>query len=79
MMNITKREKDVLLFINSYIEDFNYSPCIRDISDGLYLNSTFSVQRHLEHLKQKGFLASGKVPRSFYITAEGYNIINDNK
>lgn len=68
---VTKREADVLQFINDYIEDFHYAPAIRDISDGLYLNSHYSVQRHIIRLVDKGYLNSGCVARSLYITAKG--------
>lgn len=76
---ITKREADVLHFIYNFIADFHYSPSVREISDGLYLNSHYSVQRHLQQLVNKGYLGSGCVARSFYITTKGYNYILKNK
>lgn len=65
---VTKREADVLRFIQEYTEDFHFSPSIRDISDGLFLNSHYSVQKHINNLIRKGYLCSGSVARSLYLT-----------
>lgn len=73
---VTKREADVLRFISEYIEDFHYAPSIREISDGLYLNSHYSVQRHIIRLIDKGYLCSGGVTRSLYLTPKGKHYIN---
>ena len=72
---LTKREADVLRYIHEYIEDFHYAPAVRDIADGLYLNSHYSVQRHLNSLIDKGYLCSGCVARSLYLTQKGKNYI----
>lgn len=55
-MNLTKRENDILIFIRDFIDDFGFPPTYREIADGLYLSSVYSVQRHVVHLIDKGYL-----------------------
>ena len=51
---LTEREKDVVKFIKEYKEDYGYSPTFREIADGLYLSSVYSIQCHVSHLIEKG-------------------------
>ena len=69
-MNLTKRESDVVIFIKEFIEDFGYPPTYRDIADGLFLSSIYSVQRHVMNLVAKGYLEIvPKAHRSFKIVS----------
>lgn len=54
--NVTKREKDILNFINCYISIHGYAPTVREIAAGIGLYSHYTVQRHLEHLREKGYI-----------------------
>lgn len=56
MKELTQREKDILEYIEIFYEDFGYAPSYRDIADGLYLSSTYSIQCHVQHLIDKGYL-----------------------
>ena len=56
MASLTKRQKEVLDFIRSFITDREYSPSLEEIADGLGLSSVATVHKHLTHLKRKGFI-----------------------
>lgn len=51
---LTKREQDVLSFIKAFMVQNGYTPTIRDIADGVHLQSTSSAHRHFELLVAKG-------------------------
>lgn len=54
--NLTKKQELVLNYIKEYIAIHNYPPAIRDICEGLNLNSPATVHAHIENLKKKGYL-----------------------
>lgn len=54
--NLTKKQELVLNYIKEYIAIHNYPPAIRDICEGLNLNSPATVHTHIENLKKKGYL-----------------------
>lgn len=54
--NLTKRQREILDFINDFIEDNGYAPSIREIGDKFGLSSPATVHAHIENLKGKGFL-----------------------
>ena len=54
--NLTKKQELVLNYIKQYIAIHNYPPAIRDICEGLNLNSPATVHTHIENLKKKGCL-----------------------
>jgi repressor LexA len=55
---LTKRQKEVLDFIQQFILTRGYPPTIREIAEGLNLglNNIYSIQRHLKVLEEKGFI-----------------------
>ena len=53
---LTKKQELVLNYIKQYIAIHNYPPAIRDICEGLNLNSPATVHTHIENLKKKGYL-----------------------
>lgn len=57
-MILTKRQKEVLDFIQQFILTRGYPPTIREIAEGLNLgiNNIYSIQRHLKVLEEKGFI-----------------------
>lgn len=56
MSSITKKQKEVLDFINSYLLENGISPTIEEIKKGLKLNAVSTVHEHLSTLKEKGYL-----------------------
>ena len=56
MPAVTKRQREVLDFIQSFESDRNYSPSFQEIADGLGLSSLATVHKHVHNLKRKGLI-----------------------
>lgn len=55
-MELTKKQKQILDFINDFQEKNGYPPTVRDICIGVGLRSTATVFTHLKNLEEKGVL-----------------------
>jgi repressor LexA len=55
-MAITRRQKQVLDFIQNFIERCGYSPSFEEIARGLDLTSLATVHKHILNLERKGLL-----------------------
>ena len=53
---LTKRQREILDFIRTYLEKNGYPPSVRDIGEAVGLNSTSSVHAQLSNLEEKGYL-----------------------
>ena len=53
---ITQRQRQILNFIDDYIQKKGYSPTVREIGDGVDLYSSSSVHRHLGVLLDRGYI-----------------------
>jgi repressor LexA len=53
---LTPKQKQVLEWIESYLEKQGTMPSRREIADGLGLSSPATIQQHIEALEKKGFL-----------------------
>jgi repressor LexA len=58
MKGLTKRQRELIDFIQNYISINRYSPSYREISHHFGFSSLGSVHKHLVTLKKKGFLLS---------------------
>jgi repressor LexA len=56
MENLTKRQKEILDYVNDFIEDHGYAPSYREIGKHFGLSSTATVCEHVQTLEQKGYL-----------------------
>jgi len=54
--NLTKRQRQILDFVNDFTREHGYSPTVREIGEEFNLSSPATVQAHLDNLKDKGFL-----------------------
>jgi repressor LexA len=54
--NLTKRQRQILDFINDFTHKNGYAPTVREIGEEFNLSSPATVQAHLDNLKEKGFL-----------------------
>ncbi|MDD4333014.1 MAG: transcriptional repressor LexA [Patescibacteria group bacterium] len=54
--NLTKRQRQILDFINDFTRKHGYAPTVREIGEHFDLSSPATVQSHLDNLKAKGFL-----------------------
>lgn len=57
--NLTKRQREILDFINEFIEQNGYAPSLREIGGNFRLSSPATIHAHVENLKSKGFLKTG--------------------
>lgn len=53
---LTKRQKEILDYINSYTHKHMYAPSLDDIKTHFDLSSVATVHQHIETLKRKGYL-----------------------
>ena len=56
MSTLIPRQRDVLDFIERFVEKKRYSPSFLEIANGLKLKSLATVHKHLTSLQNKGFL-----------------------
>ena len=55
-MAVTRRQKEVLDFLESFVTRNGYSPSFEEIGDGLGLSSLATVHKHVSNLEKKGLL-----------------------
>lgn len=55
-MAITRRQKEVLDFLQNFVERCGYSPSFEEIAHGLDLTSLATVHKHISNLERKGLL-----------------------
>jgi repressor LexA len=55
-MAVTRRQKEVLDFISSFVQRNGYSPSFEEIARGLGLKSLATVHKHITNLQNKGLL-----------------------
>jgi repressor LexA len=60
MTYLTERQRDVLSFISTRIEQDGVAPTLQEIADAFGFRSTASAQKHVAHLERKGFLLRQK-------------------
>ncbi|MBR2695292.1 hypothetical protein IKE86_00015 [Candidatus Saccharibacteria bacterium] len=53
---LTKKQKQIIEFISTFLKDNNYSPSYREIMTGLGLSSVSAVAEHIDNLVAKGAL-----------------------
>lgn len=71
MINLSKRQSEILNFIKSFIKDYDYSPSYREIGEALGISSPATIHQHIQTLKAKGFLDFNKnTPRSMVLTSK---------
>jgi repressor LexA len=58
-MALTRRQKQVLDFLVSFINRKGYSPSFEEIGSSLKVSSLATVHKHMETLERKGFIRRG--------------------
>lgn len=56
MNELTPRQKEVLNFITTFIDEHGYSPSFREIARGCYFGSLSTVAGYVDRLVKKGVL-----------------------
>lgn len=72
MSAVTRRQREVLDFIQEFIAVKRYSPSFQEIAQGVHLKSLATVHKHISNLRRNGWLSNtangGKVCRSLEIS-----------
>jgi repressor LexA len=58
-MALTKRQYEVLSYLDSFIRDNGYCPSFKEIGKSLNLSSLATVHKHIQTLETKGFIRRG--------------------
>jgi repressor LexA len=53
---LTKRQREILDFLNEFIENHGYAPSLEEIGRRFGLSSLATVHKHLTNLQDKGFI-----------------------
>ncbi len=56
MMPLTRRQKEILDFLQEYLEEHGYAPSFEEIAKHFGFGSLATVHEHLENLKRKGYI-----------------------
>ncbi len=80
MDNLTSRQREVLVFIQSYVKEKSYPPSVREIGKALGLSSSSTVHVHLANLEKKGFIRKDPTkPRTIELLGEKISSLTGNK
>jgi repressor LexA len=56
MQPLTKRQREILDYLNEFIEERGYAPSLEEIGRRFELSSLATVHKHLTNLQDKGFI-----------------------
>lgn len=77
---LTDRQKEILNYIQNFINENGFPPTLREIAAHFGLASTFGVKRHLEALKKKGYLKiESFASRAISLRKKSFNEIESEK
>ncbi len=74
MRNLTKRQSEILSFIEEYRSINGYPPSVREIAKRFSIKSPSGAKKHIDALVKKGYLKRGKGAR----TIRGERFYSDN-
>ncbi len=56
MFPLTKRQREILDYLNEFIQQHGYAPSLEEIGRRFSLSSLATVHKHLTNLQEKGFI-----------------------
>jgi repressor LexA len=56
MATLTKRQKQMVDYLENYIEEHGYAPTLAEVGEYFGLSSLATVHKHLRNLENKGFI-----------------------
>jgi len=59
-MALTRRQAEILAFINEHVEAHGYAPTLQEIGRRFGLSSVATVHKHISQLVSKGYLQRGR-------------------
>lgn len=72
VINLSRRQQQILEFIQTFIDEHQYPPTVRDIQSGCSISSTSVVDYNLQKLQQNGLLRRfPEVSRGIELIGEG--------
>lgn len=57
---LTKKQREVLDYIENFVQEHGYTPSYREIAEGLGLSSPSTVHQHIKTLCEKGVINTGE-------------------
>ena len=57
MQPLTKRQREILDYLNEFIQQHGYAPSLEEIGERFSLSSLATVHKHLTNLQEKGFIS----------------------
>lgn len=67
--SLTKRQRQVLDFITSYMDNNGYPPTLREIAGHLEVSGPLPAAKHLGALEKKGYIKRDRVSRGIALTS----------
>lgn len=79
MEKLTIKQEKVLTSLKKYLAKKGYPPTVRELCDLTNLSSTATVQVHLDHLQEKGYIKRDKVKNRTIelLVPNEYDVKND--
>jgi repressor LexA len=72
MATLTKRQKQMVTFLEQYIDEHGYAPTLSEVGQYFGLSSLATVHKHLRNLEHKGFIRrTHNHSRALEIAAKG--------
>ena len=59
---LTKRQKELVDYLDSYISKAGYAPTLEEIGQHFGLSSLATIHKHLTNLERKGMIRRNKLP-----------------
>jgi repressor LexA len=56
VLPLTKRQREILDYLNDFIQEHGYAPSLEEIGRRFNLSSLATVHKHLTNLQEKGFI-----------------------
>jgi repressor LexA len=53
---LTRRQSEILMFLNQFLAQHHYAPSLEEIARALNLSAIATVHKHLTHLAEKGYI-----------------------
>jgi repressor LexA len=70
---LSERHRKIMEFLTEFIEEFGYSPSIREIGDSIDVKSTSLVDYYLNQLEEKEYISrEGRISRSIRVLKPVY-------
>ncbi len=73
----TKRQKEILECITTFIETHGYEPSYQQIATNLSLKSKGGIARHIKTMEKQGLLFRRRAPGSFNLDVPNHNLAAD--